>query len=78
MPKRLILISMTIVRVLPLNSLLLEKRRLTIYHAHIRAETIILTNVIGMCVVCARSNWVSEMHPRGRWPSLYIRGLPLI
>lgn len=31
-----------------------------------RVGTIILTDVIGMCVVRARPNWVSEMHPRGR------------
>lgn len=31
-----------------------------------RVETIILIEVIGICVVRARSNWVSEMHPRGR------------
>lgn len=58
--------------------MLLRKRQLTTYRAYIRAKTIILTDVIGMCVVRAGPNWVSEMHPRGRWPSLCIRGLPPI
>jgi len=42
------------------NSALLRKMQLT---SAARAFATILTDVIGMCVVRERANWVSKMHP---------------